>query len=157
MKRRSVLAAMSGAGITQYVLQSSIAPAEVMASDSRDGTRVTTPLITSLQSTTDELRLMDASSGSGTLAGTARQHLQVLLGLMKTGTCGEQMRRRLAAVTADTAIQTGWYTFDGGKHAEAQQLFLGALRAAHASGDSRLRAGALPFLGHPWLLSRGSS
>ncbi|MFM9462774.1 helix-turn-helix domain-containing protein [Streptomyces scabiei] len=146
MKRRSVLTALSGAGLTQYVLQSAIAPTEALAADARDGTRVTKPLLTSLQTTTDELRQLDASSGSGTLASTAKQHLKVLLGLMKTGTYDERTGRQLAAVTADTAIQTGWYTFDGGKHEEAQRLFLGALRAAHASADSRLRAGALSFL-----------
>ncbi|MFI5751176.1 helix-turn-helix domain-containing protein [Streptomyces sp. NPDC051644] len=146
MKRRSVLTALSGAGLTQYVLQSAIAPMEALAADTRDGTRVTMPLLTSLQTTTDALRQLDASSGSGTLASTARKHLKVLLGLMKTGTFDERTGRRLAAVTADTAIQTGWYAFDGGEHDEAQGLFLGALRAAQASGDSRLRAGALSFL-----------
>ncbi|MET7685642.1 helix-turn-helix transcriptional regulator [Streptomyces sp. NPDC005423] len=146
MKRRRVLTALSGAALTQYVLQSAIAPTEALALGARDGTRVTNPLLTSLQTTTNTLRQLDASSGSGTLAGTAKQHLQVLLGLMKTGTYDERTGRQLAAVTADTAIQTGWYTFDGGQHEEAQRLFLGALRAAHASTDSRLRAGALSFL-----------
>ncbi|MFJ8142721.1 helix-turn-helix domain-containing protein [Streptomyces sp. NPDC096013] len=146
MKRRSVLTALSGASVAQYVLQSAITPQEALAADSRDGTRVTTPLLTSLQTTTDALRQLDATSGSGTLASTARQHLKVLLGLLKTGTYDERTGRHLAAVTADTAIQTGWYTFDGGKHEEAQRLFVGALRAAHASADSRLRAGALSFL-----------
>ncbi|WP_223267764.1 hypothetical protein [Streptosporangium nondiastaticum] len=80
------------------------------------------------------------------LYGDARAHLKVLLGLVKHGTYDEKMGRRLAAVTADTAIQTGWYTFDSGTHTEAQHLLLGALRAAHASGDSRLKAAALSFL-----------
>ncbi|MEH6373887.1 helix-turn-helix transcriptional regulator [Streptomyces sp. KLMMK] len=146
MKRRSVLAALGGAGLTQYVLQSAIAPAEAMAAFAPDGTRVTAPLITSLQATTDALRQVDATSGSGTLAGTARAHLKVLLRLVKHGTYDEDTGRRLAAVTADTAIQTGWYTFDSGAHTAAQHLFLGALRAAHASGDSRLKAAALSFL-----------
>ncbi|MEV4868597.1 helix-turn-helix domain-containing protein [Streptomyces syringium] len=145
MKRRKVLA-LGGAGLTQYVLQSAIAPAEAMAASSPDGTRVTAPLVESLQATTDALRQVDATSGSGTLAGTARAHLKVILGLVKHGTYDERTGRRLAAVTADTAIQTGWYTFDGGAHTAAQRLFLGALRAAHASGDSRLRAAALSFL-----------
>ncbi|MGY3676587.1 hypothetical protein ACVWXU_000210 [Streptomyces sp. TE33382] len=146
MNRRSMLAALSGAGLTQYFLQSSIAPTEALAAETRDGTRVTLPLLASLQTTTDELRQLDASSGSGTLSSTARKHLQVLLDLMKTGAYNERTGRQLAAVTADTAIQTGWYLFDGGQQDEAQRLFLAALRAAHASGDSRLRAGALSYL-----------
>ncbi|MEU2874156.1 helix-turn-helix transcriptional regulator [Streptomyces olivoreticuli] len=146
MKRRNVLAALGGAALTQYVLQSVIAPAEALAAASPDGTKVTVPLIDSLQTTTDALRQVDASHGSGTLADTARAHLKVLLGLMKHGAYDEPTGRRLAAVTADTAIQTGWYTLDGGAHAAAQHLFLGALRAAHVSGDSRLKAAALSFL-----------
>ncbi|MEE1798103.1 helix-turn-helix transcriptional regulator [Streptomyces sp. JV176] len=146
MKRRNVLAALGGAGLTQYVLQSAVAPREAMAAPSADGTKVSAPLVESLQITTDELRGMDARSGSGTLVGTARDHLNTLLRLMKHGDYDERTGRRLAAVTADTAIQTGWFTFDGGAHAAAQQMFLGALRAAHASGDSRLRAGALSYL-----------
>ncbi|MEU3528990.1 helix-turn-helix transcriptional regulator [Streptomyces sp. NPDC038707] len=146
MKRRSALAAFSGVAISQYVLQSAVAPAEALAADTRDGTPVTPVLLDTMQATTDALRQLDATSGSGTLADTAKRHLKVLLGLLKTGSYDERMGRRLAAVTADTAIQTGWYTFDGGKHAAAQRLFLGALRAAHASGDSRLHAGVLSFL-----------
>jgi hypothetical protein len=146
VKRRKVLAALSGSVLTQYILQSAVAPMEVLAAETHDGTRVTVQLLESLQSTTNALREMDAASGSGTLAGTAKQQLRVLLGLMKTGTYNDRTGRRLAAVTADTAMQAGWYALDGGKHDAAQRLLLGALRAAHASGDSRLRAGALSFL-----------
>ncbi|QEV10023.1 helix-turn-helix domain-containing protein [Streptomyces hirsutus] len=145
MKRRRVLTALSGAALTQYVLQSAIAPAEAVAASSGT-TTVTDALIDSLQSTTDALRQMDATSGSGNLAHTAKTHLRMLLHLLKHGSYKEGYGRRLAAVTADTAAQTGWYTFDSGDHDAAQHLFLGALRAAHASGDSRLRAGALGFL-----------
>ncbi|WP_405533810.1 helix-turn-helix domain-containing protein (plasmid) [Streptomyces avidinii] len=146
MNRRSVIAALGGAGLTQYVLQAAIAPAEAMASTSGGGVRVSDEILASLQDTTDALRLADASHGSGTLARTARAHLKVLLGLLKEGSFNEATGRRLAAVTADTAIQTGWYLFDSGAHTAGQNLLLGALRAAHASGDSRLRAGALSFI-----------
>ena len=145
MKRRSALTALSGAALTQFVLQSAIAPAEAMAA-SFGTTTITDGLLDSLQGTTDALRHVDATSGSGNLAHTAKTHLQMLLHLLKHGTYTERHGRRLAAVTADTASQTGWYTFDSGDHDTAQHLFLGALRAAHTSGDSRLRAGALGFL-----------
>ncbi|MER5988688.1 helix-turn-helix transcriptional regulator [Streptomyces sp. NPDC001787] len=146
MKRRSVLAALGGAGLTHYVLQSAIAPAEAMASVSADGIKVTPHLIESLQATTNALREIDASSGSGSLAATATTHLKTLLNLLRNGTYTDAISRRLAAVTADTAMQAGWYTFDSGAHGDAHGLFLGALRAAHASGDTRLRAGALAYL-----------
>ncbi|MGW1411871.1 helix-turn-helix domain-containing protein [Streptomyces sp. NPDC002403] len=146
MKRRSVLAALGAAGLTHYVLQSAIAPAEAMASAGSEGAAVAPPLLDSLQATTDALRQIDACSGSGSLAATATAHLKMLLGLLRNGTYNEVTGRRLAAVTADTAMQAGWYTFDSGAHTDAQNLFLGALRAAHASGDTRLRAGALAYL-----------
>ncbi|MFE5517325.1 helix-turn-helix domain-containing protein [Streptomyces virginiae] len=146
LNRRSVIAALGGAGLTQYVLQAAIAPTESIAATAREGIRISDQLLSSLQATTDVLRQADASHGSGTLARTATTHLKVLLGLLKEGNFDETTGRRLAAVTADTAIQTGWYRFDSGAHDAAQNLLLGALRAAHASGDSRLRAGALSFL-----------
>ncbi|MFB8441371.1 helix-turn-helix domain-containing protein [Streptomyces niveus] len=146
VKRRKVLTALGGAGLTRYVLQSAVAPIEPVVAFAPDGTKVTKLLIDSLQTTTDELRRQDASSGSGTLADTARAHLQLMLGLMKRGSYDEPTGRQLAAVVADTAIQTGWFTFDAGAQGEAQRLFLGALRAAHVSGDPRLQAGALSYI-----------
>ncbi|MER6719899.1 helix-turn-helix domain-containing protein [Streptomyces halstedii] len=146
MKRRSVLSALGGAAMSQYILQSAIAPAEAVAAEVQNGTPVTPKILRSMQEITDEFRQMDASSGSGALASAAKRHLKVLLGWLRSGNFDEKTGRRLAAVTADTAIQTGWYTFDSGQHDAAQSMFLGALRAAHASGDSRLRAGALSFL-----------
>lgn len=146
LNRRSVIAALGGAGLTQYILQAAIAPPEAVAATTRTGINVSDQLLTGLQSTTDALRQNDASHGSGNLARAATAHLKVLLRILKEGAFNEATGRRLAAVTADTAIQTGWYHFDSGAHPAAHNLLLGALRAAHASGDSRLRAGALSFL-----------
>ncbi|TKT03682.1 helix-turn-helix domain-containing protein [Streptomyces lasalocidi] len=145
LNRRSVIAALGGAGLTQYILQAAVAPPEAVAA-ARNGISVSDQLLNSLQSTTDALRHADASHGSGNLARAAVAHLKVLLRLLQEGNYNEATGRRLAAVTADTAIQTGWYHFDSGAHIAARNLLLGALRAAHASGDSRLRAGALSFL-----------
>ncbi|MFJ6809059.1 helix-turn-helix domain-containing protein [Streptomyces anulatus] len=146
MKRRSVLATLGGAGVANYVLQSMTAPVEKLDTAPGGGPRVTPPLLGSLQTTTNVLRQMDATSGSGSLLETARKHLRFLVDLMKTGTFDQGTGHQLAAVIADTANQTGWYALDGGERDEAQALFAGALRAAKLSGDSRLRAGALSFL-----------
>ncbi|MFK0016984.1 helix-turn-helix domain-containing protein [Streptomyces sp. NPDC091027] len=146
LTRRGAMAALSGAGLMHFVLQSAIAPTEAIAATCRNGIRVSAPLLDALQATTDALRQADASHGSGTLAGSARTHLKMLLRILKDGNFDERTGRRLAAVTADTAIQTGWYHFDSGAHTAAQAILRGALRAAHASGDPRLRAGALSFL-----------
>ncbi|MFD8666240.1 transcriptional regulator [Streptomyces microflavus] len=146
MKRRTVLATLGGTGVATYVLQSIIAPVEELRAATASGPRVTPPLLGSLQTTTDVLRQMDATSGSGSLLDTARRHLRFLVDLMKTGTFDQETGRQLAGVIADTANQTGWYALDGGERDEAQVLFAGALRAAKLSGDTRLRAGALSFL-----------
>ncbi|MGW2590308.1 helix-turn-helix domain-containing protein [Streptomyces sp. NPDC001515] len=146
ISRRRALTALPAAGLTQYILQSTIAPPETVASNLRGGIAVSDQLLASLQSTTDSLRLADASRGSGKLARAAAAHLRFLLRLRRGGNFDELTGQRLAAVTADTAIQTGWYQFDSGEHLAGRDLFLGALRAAHASGDSRLKAGALSFL-----------
>ncbi|MCT6780567.1 helix-turn-helix domain-containing protein [Streptomyces sp. CS7] len=145
MKRRSVLA-LGGAVMSQYILQSAIAPAEALAAEVQNGAPVTPKLLQSMQAITDEFRQLDASSGSGALADTAKRHLKVLVGWLRSGSYDEETGRRLAGVTADAAMQAGWYTFDSGKRDAALALFAGALRASHSSGDSRLRAGALSFL-----------
>ncbi|WP_329163794.1 transcriptional regulator [Streptomyces anulatus] len=132
--------------MSQYILQSAIAPTEALAAEVQNGAPVTPNLLRSMQEITDELRQLDASGGSGALAGTAKRHLKVLVGWLRSGNYDEKIGRRLAGVTADAAIQAGWYTFDSGKHDAGQDLFAAALRAAHGSGDSRLRAGALSFL-----------
>ncbi|WP_432092044.1 hypothetical protein [Streptomyces sp. NRRL F-5630] len=136
MKRRNVLTALSGRALTPYILPSAVAPAEALAAERREGTRVTAPLLGALQRMTDALRELDATSGSGNLSGTATRHLRVLLGLTKTGTYDERTGRRLAAVTADTAMQAGWYALDGGRHEAAQRLLLGAATAPMRAGDA---------------------
>ncbi|MER7933030.1 MULTISPECIES: helix-turn-helix transcriptional regulator [unclassified Streptomyces] len=146
LNRRSVITALGAAGLTQYILQAAIASPETMATSARNGISVSDQLLSSLQATTDALRQADASHGSGNLARAATAHLKVLIRLHREGNVNEATGRRIAAVTADTAIQTGWYHFDSGAHTLAHNLLLGALRAAHASGDSRLRAGALSFI-----------
>ncbi|MEV7034183.1 hypothetical protein AB0N99_28665 [Streptomyces sp. NPDC093272] len=140
LNRRSVITALGAAGLTQYILQAAIASPETMATSARNGISVSDQLLSSLQATTDALRQADASHGSGNLARAATAHLKVLIRLHREGNVNEATGRRIAAVTADTAIQTGWYHFDSGAHTLAHNLLLGALRAAQASGDSRLRA-----------------
>ncbi|MFD6417029.1 XRE family transcriptional regulator [Streptomyces sp. NPDC060194] len=154
MERRKFLA-VSGATLTAYVHHWGVADAEPLERV-RPGSAVTPGLLRQLQATTDHLRTMDAGSGSGSLADLGRAHLGFLSSVLKHGRYSEAEGRQLAAITADTATQTGWFTFDAGKHDRAQSYFLAALRAAHASGDVRLGAGALSYLaihgystGHP--------
>lgn len=110
------------------------------------GARVTPAMCDHLQGTTDQLRLMDAGAGSGSVADMARAHLALVLRALEHGNFDESVGRKLAGVAADTASQAGWYAFDADRHATAQAYLLGSLRAAHTAQDARLGAGALSYL-----------
>ncbi|MFE9407335.1 helix-turn-helix domain-containing protein [Streptomyces sp. NPDC006704] len=144
MDRRRFLS-VSGLGLTAFVHHWSAAEAEPLVR-AAEGSRLTHGLLDSLQDTTDNLRVMDASAGSGTLADLGDAHLTFLMRLVEQATYDEDTGRRLAAITADTAIQTGWFAFDAGDRDGTPAYLLGALRAAKASGDVRLGAGALSYL-----------
>ncbi|WP_329562069.1 XRE family transcriptional regulator [Kitasatospora sp. NBC_01266] len=144
MDRRRFLA-LSGTALTAHVHHWGIADPEPLYRAANGG-QITGELIEHLRGTADQLRHMDASTGSGSLADLARAHLSLLEGMLRNASYDESTGRSLAAVAADTATQLGWFHFDAGRHALAQQALLGALRAAHASGDSRLGAGALSYL-----------
>ncbi|MEU7576744.1 helix-turn-helix transcriptional regulator [Streptomyces sp. NPDC041068] len=144
MDRRQFLA-VSGLALTSYVHHWSTAEAEPLIR-AAEGSQLTHELLDNLQVTTDNLRSMDASAGSGTLADLGDAHLLFLKRLVDQASYDENTGRRLAAIIADTAIQTGWFTFDGGDRDSTPAYLLAALRAANASGDTRLGAGALSYL-----------
>ncbi|WP_327356355.1 XRE family transcriptional regulator [Streptomyces sp. NBC_01304] len=144
MDRRQFLA-VSGLSLTALVHQWSTAEAEPLVRAAR-GSRLTNDLLDTLQATTDSLRTMDASAGSGTLADLGDAHLQFLKRLLQQATYDDATGQRLAAIVADTATQTGWFTFDSGEHNRTPAYLLAALRAAKASGDIRLGAGALSYI-----------
>ncbi|UYB40930.1 helix-turn-helix domain-containing protein [Streptomyces sp. Je 1-4] len=144
MDRRRFLA-VSGLALTAFVHHWSTAEAEPLVR-AAEGSRLTHKLLDSLQETTDNLRSMDASAGSGTLADLGNAHLLLLKRLVEQASYDEGTGQRLAAITADTAIQTGWFTFDSGDRDRSPTYLFAALRAAKASGDVRLGVGALSYL-----------
>lgn len=144
MHRRQFLG-VSGLALTAFVHQWGAAEAEPLVR-AAEGSRLSEGLLTSLQQTTDGLRTMDASAGSGTLADLGDAHLALLQRLVRHGSYDEATGRRLAAVIADTATQTGWFTFDSGDRERTLGYLFAALRAAKASGDVRLGAGALSYI-----------
>lgn len=136
---------VTGAALTAYVHHWGTQEAEALQR-AEAGSRISRSLLDTLQGTTDELRIMDASAGSGTLADLGEAHLELLKRIAQKASYGETTGRRLAAIIADTATQTGWFAFDSGQHDVAQGYFLAALRAAKASKDIRLGAGALSYI-----------
>ncbi|WP_125773100.1 helix-turn-helix domain-containing protein [Antribacter gilvus] len=148
-------APVSGVALTAFVHHWGAEEAEPLAR-AAGGARVSAELCHHLQGTTDELRVMDAGSGSGAVADLARAHLTLVARVLENSTYDAETGRQLAAVAADTAAQTGWFAFDAGRHEAAQRYLLAGLRAARASGDERLGAEALSYLaihgysnGHP--------
>lgn len=144
MDRRRFLT-VSGMALTAFVHHWGADQAEPLVR-AADGSRLTNELLDSLQQTTDNLRSMDASAGSGTLAELGDAHLAFLERLLQQASYDEATGRRLAAIIADTATQTGWFTFDSGDRDGTPGYLLAALRAAKASGDVRLGAGALSYM-----------
>ncbi|MFI5796292.1 helix-turn-helix domain-containing protein [Streptomyces sp. NPDC051677] len=144
MDRRRFLTA-SGIALTAFVNQWDSSEAEPLWR-AAEGSRLSHDLLDSLQHTTDSLRTMDASGGSGTLTDLGNKHLQFLKHLVEHTSYDEAIGRRLAAIIADTATQTGWFVFDSGERDRTLGYLYAALRAAKASGDVRLGAGALSYL-----------
>ncbi|WP_435220749.1 helix-turn-helix domain-containing protein [Streptomyces sp. Tue6028] len=144
MDRRRFLTA-SGVALTAFVNAWDTTEAEPLRRAAA-GSRLTHDLLDGLQRTTDGLRTMDASDGSGTLAGLGNRHLQFLKHLLETTSYDEATGRRLAAIIADTATQTGWFVFDSGDRDRPLSYLYTALRAAKASQDVRLGVGALSYI-----------
>lgn len=144
MHRRGFLAA-GGVALTAFVNQWDAAEAEPLHR-AAEGSRLSQVLLGSLQHTTDHLRTMDATAGSGTLKALGDKHLSFLKHLAQDTSYDEATGRQLAAIIADTATQTGWFAFDSGDRDGTLGYLYAALRAAKASGDVRLGAGALSYI-----------
>ncbi|WP_268208143.1 helix-turn-helix domain-containing protein [Streptomyces shenzhenensis] len=144
MNRRRFLTA-SGIALTTFVNAWDTAEAEPLTR-AAEGSQLTGDLLDALQRTTDSLRTMDASDGSGTLTALGNSHLQFLKHLLEETSYDEETGRRLAAIIADTATQTGWFVFDSGDRDRPLSYLYAALRAAKASQDVRLGAGALSYI-----------
>lgn len=145
MDRRRFLTA-SGVALTAFVNAWDSSEAEPLRQAAAGGSRLTPDLLDGLQRTTDSLRTMDASDGSGSLTRLGNRHLQFLRHLLEETSYDEATGRRLAAITADTATQTGWFVFDSGDRDRPLSYLYAALRAAKAAQDVRLGAGALSYI-----------
>lgn len=144
MDRRRFLSA-SVISLTAFVNAWDTAEAEPLTR-AAEGSQLTGDLLDALQSTTDSLRTMDASDGSGTLTALGDSHLRFLKHLVEKTSYDEETGRRLAAIIADTAMQTGWFAFDSGDRDRPLGYLYASLRAAKASQDVRLGAGALSYM-----------
>lgn len=143
VERRHFLAA--GTAVAAYAYQWMTQPTPALGTTG-SGTAINRGTVDLLQTTTDQLRHLDAEMGSGDLTAVGRAHLSLITNQLRNARYDEATGRQLARVAADTAMLTGWFHIDANQNEQAQQLLFAALRAAHAAEDPALGAGALSFL-----------
>jgi len=104
------------------------------------GHHVSSALVDEIECLISVRRRMDDERGGKALLGMLHADLRFVTGLLKNGSYGETVGRRLYAAAAQTASLAGWSAFDSGRHAAAQQYYMAALRAAAAWGARRASA-----------------
>lgn len=144
MDRRSFLM-MAGAALTSPAHEWLIArPAN--KPERTLGRMVTPAFADHLDTVTDQLRRMDDQVGGGSLIDVVRTQIDYVVGLLSDSRYTESTGRQLHNTVAELLRLAGWLSFDGGRHAEAQRFFVGALHAAHTAGDRQLGANVLGFM-----------
>ncbi len=108
--------------------------------------QVTDKLVDSLDDVNAWLRSMDDLVGGLTLLQTTRAQLRLVTDVVNNGRYGERLSRRLHSTLAELLRTAGWQSFDVGHHAQAQQLWITALHAAHAASDQALGANILGWM-----------
>ncbi|MDT0322973.1 XRE family transcriptional regulator [Streptomyces millisiae] len=92
-------------------------------------------------------RLDDFLGGEHTYPIYARE-LSSTSALLSRGSYLESTAQALLGLIAEQAQQAGWAAFDAGRHAEAEQLYRVALRAATDAHDQPLIGNSLAFLAY---------
>ena len=110
------------------------------------GQKATNITVDRIDRVTKELRLLDEERGGGAVRSLVREHLKFVIEVLRKSSYTETIARRLYSSAAELSQMAGWLEFDTGMHAAAQQYYLGALRAAHTSGDRALGAHILSFM-----------
>ncbi len=140
MERRHFLA-LTGLTLTAVAHQWLFDPARVAAS--LMGRRVDHAVVDDLEQVADARRRMDDALGGGTLLPAVREDLRLVVGMLKKASYSDEVGKRLHAVAAEYSRLAGWLADDCNQHALSQRYFLGAMRAAHVSGDRALGANIL--------------
>ncbi len=144
MDRRTFLL-LVGAALTSPAHEWLIARPVAEASSST-GRTVTPEIADRLDTVTAQLREMDDQLGGGSLVAMVRTQADYVAGLLGNGSYTDSVGRRLHGTLAELLRLAGWLSFDSGSHAEAQRLFIAALRASHIAGDRELGANVLGFM-----------
>lgn len=144
MHRRMFLT-VTGTSLTAPALEWLVAN-PVSDSSARAGRRLPAHVVEHLNGITASLRQMDDDLGSGTTLGLAREHLKVVVGLLRDCSYDAPTGRALHSCVGEALRLTGWLAFDAGQFSYAQRLWYAALYQAHCADDKALGANIVAFL-----------
>lgn len=144
MLRRMFLT-VTGTALTAPALEWLVAR-PVGDSSARAGRRLPAHVVDHLNGITGNLRQMDDDLGSGTTLGLAREHLKVVVGLLRDCSYDAATGRALHSCVGEALRLTGWLAFDAGHYSSAQRLWYAALYQAHCADDKALGANIVAFL-----------
>jgi transcriptional regulator with XRE-family HTH domain len=124
------------APVGQYLATPSLDPAHY----DRPGMRVTDEVVDDLDAFNARLRVLDDWGGGETLLQAVQGQMRLVSDLLNNRSYNAQVGQRLHSNIADLLRTGAWISFDMGQHAQAQQMWITALRAAHTAGDHALGA-----------------
>lgn len=142
MDRRDFLIA-TGSALTAHALGWADTLHEVSAASNRGKRRLGLASAANIEQRIDELRHLEDELGSEDLRTLAVSEYKFVSHLADTCSYSDAVGRRLFTALADVARMCGYIHFDTGRHASAQQFYLGALRASSMAGNATVGANAL--------------
>lgn len=111
-----------------------------------DKGRIGASAATRIEAIVDNLRLLDAEVGGGSLIGIARSQLSMLVKILKDSRYEAEVGRRLFRAASDLSGLLGWFLLDAGQHISAQRHFFASLRAAHVAADPTIAAATMSYM-----------
>ncbi|MEW2709060.1 transcriptional regulator [Streptomyces koyangensis] len=106
----------------------------------RTGRRIGAFDVEAVWQTTAAFRDLDNRRGGGLSRTAVLGQADTVMAMLRTGTYTEHVGRDLFAAAADLGSVAGWMSFDAGRHAAAQRIFISALHAATEAQDRALGA-----------------
>lgn len=145
VQRRS-FTLLTGTALMEPVTRYLAAPPSSLNESSGAGRRITDEFVDGLDAVNSRLRVMDDWVGGQRLLQVAHGQTRLVSDVLNNSSYTAQVGRRLHANIADLLRISAYVSFDVGRYAQAQQLWITALRAAHLAGDHALAANILGWM-----------
>lgn len=107
------------------------------------GGRITDDFVRRMEEGLPRLRMLEAERGGDRARKLIDAELGMVSEVIGRSTYTSRVAIRLYALAAELGRMAGWASFDAGMHAAAQRYWVGALHAAHASGQNAVGANIL--------------